>query len=171
MANYYTRFSFIVTMPSAEQAKAALDLLDQFKSLEYDLDLCDPDDLDVDAVIAEAVENGEPLSEAQQHVLQDLKDFGQNPCGVCAQLEDDQISIWFAYDESGDVEATVAFIELCMDRFSLEGPVTFEWSNTCSKPRTDAFGGGAVVITKGETFWHNTTNWISETLKQLESAA
>jgi len=38
--------------------------------------------------------------------------------------------------------------------------VEFEWSNDCSKPRVDAYGGGAVIITARKIKSMSTTEWL-----------
>jgi hypothetical protein len=39
------------------------------------------------------------------------------------------------------------FIQHLLQRFDPASHATLEWSNDCSKPRMDAFGGGAAIIT------------------------
>jgi hypothetical protein len=40
--------------------------------------------------------------------------------------------------------------------------VTFEWSHDCSKPRVDAYGGGAAFITAKEIKTMSTSAWLNE---------
>jgi len=40
--------------------------------------------------------------------------------------------------------------------------VTFEWSHDCSKPRVDAYGGGAAVITAQEIKTMSTAAWLNQ---------
>jgi hypothetical protein len=54
---------------------------------------------------------------------------------------------WFHSDESGDPEQLALFIHHLIEKFDLP-PFGFDWAFTCSKPRIDEFGGGAVWITK-----------------------
>ena len=42
------------------------------------------------------------------------------------------------------------------------GRVTFEWAFDCSKPRTDAYGGGAAIITARRIKTMNTSEWLSK---------
>ncbi|MGC8732291.1 MAG: hypothetical protein ACP5RC_08540, partial [Halothiobacillaceae bacterium] len=57
--------------------------------------------------------------------------------------------LWIHDDFSGDPERVIAFVLLCAEQFGLKGLWGFEYANTCSKPRLDAFGGGAHVIDLG----------------------
>jgi len=55
----------------------------------------------------------------------------------------------------------------------LTGTWGFEWAHTCSKPRPDAFGGGACLIdlAKGEAIGSITSNeWLSRVLANPETA-
>ena len=52
-------------------------------------------------------------------------------------------------DATGDPERVIEFVLLCAEQFDLKGLWGFEYANTCSKPRLDAFGGGAHVIDLG----------------------
>ena len=70
--------------------------------------------------------------------------------------------IWI-HDDDGcvDIEALVDLIQIWMQTSEYShDPVGFEWANTCNKPRLDAFGGGAVMITKGGTRWLHTGQWL-----------
>lgn len=75
--------------------------------------------------------------------------------------------LWIRDDESGDVEAVTAFILRLAEELDLSGLWGFEHSNTCSRPRLDAFGGGAHVIDLGVRKvigWVNTQTWLAAAL-------
>lgn len=57
--------------------------------------------------------------------------------------------LWIHDDPTGDPERVIAFVLLCAEQFDLQGLWGFEYANTCSRPRIDAFGGGAHVIDLG----------------------
>ena len=42
-----------------------------------------------------------------------------------------------------------------------------EWSNDCSKPRVDAFGGGAAFITARKIKSINTGEWLHRQISRL----
>lgn len=79
--------------------------------------------------------------------------------------------LWIHDDESGDVEAVTAFILRLAEELDLSGLWGFEHSNTCSRPRLDAFGGGAHLIDLGARKvigWVNTQTWLAEVLNGEE---
>lgn len=75
----------------------------------------------------------------------------------------DKNSLFFTGD--GDPEHVIIFIERLAKALNLSGKWGFEWSHGCDKARTDAFGGGAVVIdlatgVASETI--HTSVWLEE---------
>jgi hypothetical protein len=75
--------------------------------------------------------------------------------------------LWIRDDESGNVEAVTAFILRLAEELNLSGLWGFEHSNTCSRPRLDAFGGGAHLIDLSERKvigWVNTHTWLAQVL-------
>jgi hypothetical protein len=75
--------------------------------------------------------------------------------------------LWIRDDESGDVEAVIAFVLRLAEDLDLAGLWGFEHSTTCSRPRLDAFGGGAHVIdltARKVIGWVNTQTWLAQAL-------
>lgn len=75
--------------------------------------------------------------------------------------------LWIHDDESGDVEAVIAFILRLAEELDLSGLWGFEHSNTCSRPRLDGFGGGAHLIDLGARKvigWMNAQTWLAQAL-------
>jgi len=62
----------------------------------------------------------------------------------------------------GGVDAVCAFIQHLLQKFDPKSHVTFEWSHDCSKPRVDAYGGGAAFITAKEIKTMSTSAWLNE---------
>jgi len=54
--------------------------------------------------------------------------------------------LWIWSDDYGDPNQVIAFVSALGPMLGLTGLWGFEWANTCSRPRIDAFGGGAAVI-------------------------
>ncbi|MBL8579737.1 MAG: hypothetical protein KIT25_05495 [Enhydrobacter sp.] len=76
--------------------------------------------------------------------------------------------LWIRDDCSGDPERVIEFVVLCAEEFDLKGLWGFEYANTCSKPRLDAFGGGAHVIDLGarkSVGWTSTNEWLCRALE------
>jgi hypothetical protein len=57
--------------------------------------------------------------------------------------------LWFHDDGQGDVEAVIAFVLRLAVEIDLTGLWGFDYAHTCSRPRREAFGGGAHVIDLG----------------------
>ena len=75
--------------------------------------------------------------------------------------------LWIHDDDSGDVEGDIAFVLRLAEDLDLTGLWGFEYANTCSRPRLDAFGGGAHVIDLGARTtigWTNTNEWLAAAL-------
>ena len=58
-------------------------------------------------------------------------------------------ALWLHSDDQGDPEHVIQFVLRLAEELSLAGVWGFSWSHTCSKPRIDAFGGGAHVLDLG----------------------
>ncbi|WFE77172.1 hypothetical protein [Roseinatronobacter sp. S2] len=57
--------------------------------------------------------------------------------------------LWIYDDEHGDPEAVIRFVLRLAHDLDLTGLWGFTYAVTCSRPRLDAFGGGAHVIDLG----------------------
>ena len=68
-------------------------------------------------------------------------------------------------DDDFDVENAAGFLHYFIEQRRPDYVIGFEWANTCSKARLDAFGGGAVVITKDELVWLSTNCWLEEEMR------
>jgi len=82
------------------------------------------------------------------------------------RLEDQ--ALWLHDSEGCNLDNLALFIQEFIKQFRPKAIFGFEWSNDCSKPRLDAYGGGAVVITNKSIRWVNTSTWVSKTIKQIE---
>ncbi len=80
----------------------------------------------------------------------------------------DSAILWISDDDNGDVESVITFVLRLAEKLDLTGLWGFEYSNTCSRPRLGAFGGGAQVIVLGARTtiaWTNTNEWLATALK------
>ena len=64
--------------------------------------------------------------------------------------------------EYSSVNALSELLRRFLIKFDRDDVISLEWANTCSKPRIDAFGGGAVVISRLGIDFINTTAWSHE---------
>jgi hypothetical protein len=71
--------------------------------------------------------------------------------------------LWL-HSQYGGQDAACAFIQHLLEKFDFAPAVTFEWSHDCSKPLTDAFGGGAAYITATEIETFSTNEWLNQML-------
>lgn len=75
--------------------------------------------------------------------------------------------LWIRDDVTGDPERVIHFVLRCAEAFDLTGRWGFQWANTCSRPRLDAFGGGAHVLdlgTRKRVAWIDTAGWLHRTI-------
>lgn len=83
------------------------------------------------------------------------------------QPEHGGTQLWIRDDTTGDPQAVIDFVLRCAKEFGLTGRWGFQWANTCSCPRVNAFGGGAHVLDLGrrKTVALIATNgWLDRTL-------
>ena len=72
-------------------------------------------------------------------------------------------TLWIHDDEHGDVEAVIRFVLRLAEDLDLTGLWGFQYALTCSRPRLDAFGGGAHAIDLGarkSIGWSSTQEWL-----------
>jgi hypothetical protein len=77
--------------------------------------------------------------------------------------------LWFHDDDGeGDIEGVIRFVLRLAEESDLTGLWGFEVAYTCSRPRLDAFGGGAHVIDLGarkSIGWTSTHEWLEAALR------
>jgi hypothetical protein len=132
MADYFTHFSFTLPLNDEVQKQYALNLA-QLASDQRHEDTPLPSD----------------FPESLRDVLEDW----------LFEVENGDDGLWL-HSESGGMDAVCAFVQHLLVKFDTVAFIAFEWSHDCSKPRTDAYGGGAAVITKTAIETMNTSDWI-----------
>lgn len=108
----------------------------------------------------------EVAKQVEEHQTQELPtDF---PGSLTAEIENwtfeterTEPGLWL-HSQYGGQDAACAFIQHLLQKYEFAGGVTFEWSHDCSKPRTDAYGGGAALITKDKIKTFTTAAWLRE---------
>ena len=108
----------------------------------------------------------EIAKQAEEHQTQELPtDF---PACLNEEIENwtfeteaSDKGIWL-HSQYGGQDAAGVFIQHLLQKFAFAGGVAFEWSHDCSKPLTDAFGGGAAFITANEIETMTTQEWLAE---------
>jgi hypothetical protein len=137
MADYYTNFSLVIKLPSDAAQEYALELHHQATQGNQGDEL--PKDFPKEL---------EPVLEDWQFETE-----ADDPAG--------NHGLWL-HSIYGGIDAVCAFVQHLLQKFDAEGRVTFEWSHDCSKPRTDAYGGGAAIVTAKEIKTMNTAQWLAE---------
>lgn len=138
MADYFTNFSLVLPLKDASEQQYALELAAKAANQRFE---------------------AEP---ATAEVLEDLKDVLED--WAFETEKDGDNSIWL-HSYEGGIDAVCAFIQHLLKKFNPDGSVELEWSNDCSKPRVDAYGGGAAVITAGKVKSMNTSQWLQQQAK------
>ena len=111
-----------------------------------------------------------------RHFSDELEIDGPTPgFDLVATPTAEQPALLWIYDDnaSGDTDHVLAFVSKLGPMLGITGLWGFEWSHTCSKPRLDAFGGGALVIdlASGETLGTISSNeWLTRTLADPHTA-
>ena len=144
MADYFTNFSLIVPLPTEAAEKYALHLAGQ----------------------ASSVHQGDAMPDDFPAELRDILEDWQ------FEFESSHPStgsgLWL-HSNSGGIDAVCAFIQHLLERFDPAGHVALEWSNDCSKPRVDAFGGGAAIITATRIKTISTSQWLHRHTAKLQT--
>lgn len=90
--------------------------------------------------------------------------------GLALSLQDGPGSsvLWFHDDDGqGDVEGVIRFVLRLAEDLNLTGLWGFDYSHSCSRPRLEAFGGGAHVIdfsARKSVGWISTHEWLTAAL-------
>lgn len=144
MADYRTNVSFMV-----EWTKEACDWFEQLVKR------------------AEAIGNEEdvPNDDLTKAATQAGAEQGYIISLTCEREND--TTIWITQDETFDVDNAAQLIRQTLEHFDLDDIVGFEWSHICSKPRLDAYGGGAIIITKDGVEFMNTGTWLYKRMAEL----
>ena len=135
MADYFTNFSLVFSLPSAEAQAYALELAEQ----------------------ASRIQQGDEESEK---FPDDLKSVVEDWCFETNEdTAENKPALWL-HSSNGGIDAVCSFIQHLLQKFDPQGRVEFEWANDCSKPRTDAYGGGAAIITAKKIKTMSTCEWL-----------
>ena len=138
MADYYTKFSLIFVLPNEAAQKYALDL----------------------SASARTAQQGDeqPSDKVPDSIKDVVEDWWFE---TDAESAEGKFRLWL-HSEDGGIDSVCVFIQHLLQKFDPQGRVTFEWSNDCSKPRIDAYGGGAAFITAKEIKTMNTSDWLQQ---------
>jgi hypothetical protein len=143
MADYYTSFSFVLDLPGAEAIKYAINLATIAEALRWESE--------------EDRQTRETQFPKELELFLDEWDF---------EVAEEKSGIWI-HSNDGGTDAACQCVQHLLDRFGIIEAVSFEWANTCSKPRLDAYGGGAAVITATDIKAISTCQWVFKRLERI----
>ena len=110
--------------------------------------------------------------------LREADQYAENPevagFDLVRQDAPEGSSLWIHDDEHGDVEAVIRFVLRLAAELDLTGLWGFQYALTCSRPRLDAFGGGAHVIDLGvrkSIGWSSSQEWLTAALNGEDADA
>ena len=142
MADYYTNFSLVLDLPDEAAQKYALNLAQEAADMRFGEDPPKPPS-NFPASLVDVLETWSFDTEAE------------------TSPEEKRYGLWL-HSSDGGIDAACAFIQHLLGKFQPVGSVSFEWSCDCSKPRVDAYGGGAAVITARKIKTMNTREWLAK---------
>jgi len=137
MADYFTNFSLVISLANETEQTYALDLAHK----------------------ASLAQQGDELPADFPKDLADMIEDWQFE--TVADNSTTEHGLWL-HSSCGGVDAVCAFIQHLLQKFDPQGKVSFEWSHDCSKPRVDAYGGGAAFITAKEIKSMSTAAWLGQ---------
>ena len=90
-------------------------------------------------------------------------------CGFDLSIQTDPSgsTLWIHDGDSGDPEAVIRFVLRLAGELDLTGLWGFSYAMTCSRPRIEAFGGGAHVLDLGARTsigWTSSQEWRAAAL-------
>jgi hypothetical protein len=84
--------------------------------------------------------------------------------GLGFEYEFEEGRLWIYANINGVPEAVELLVAPFMRIFHIDGTFTLTWANTCSKPRTDEFSGGAFAITAKKIAWVGDARYLAHRL-------
>ena len=97
-------------------------------------------------------------------------------CGFDMSIQNDSSgsTLWIHDDGNGDVEAVIQFVLRLAEELDLTGLWGFSYALICSRPRIEAFAGGAHVLDLGarkSIGWTSTQDWLAAALNGEDAHA
>ena len=145
MADYFTNFSVVINLASETEQAYALDLAQKASAAQQGDEL----PADFPKALTDTIEDWQFETEADESATKH--------------------GLWLHSIYWG-VDAVCAFIQHLLQKFDPKRYVAFQWSDDCSKPRTDAYGGGAAVITAQKIKMMSTAAWLQKQTARLPAS-
>lgn len=134
MADYYTKFSAIVENLTPDEAAWLHEQLDMNEDERFESDSWP-----------------EWVRERNEFDIWPQFEF---------EFEDDDTQLWVYSRESDNIDQVAVLIQEFLSRYRPNEAWGMQWSNDCSKPRTDAYGGGAIFVTADKIEYQSSFEWL-----------
>ena len=108
-------------------------------------------------------------AEQQRTLLADIIGT-EDDVHVCeVEKQPEGFDLWVYSDDECDLEELVRIV--CDHQLVNESdkPWSMEYAVTCSRPRLDEFGGGAVICHRGEAEWMSTASFVMQKMQEITS--
>jgi hypothetical protein len=155
MANHYTQSSFAINDITDEEKEWLIEV----HKLRDELD-------------GDFLEDNDPREERMGKLLNLSPDEASDDSLSWGWTMDvvpgEHPSVLFYGEECPELEAMALVLRSFLAMFRPTGSIGFSWGDGCSKPRTGAFGGGAVFVTANSIDWFNAAEWLADLLKHHE---
>ena len=110
--------------------------------------------------------------EQQDWLMQELavgiKDDDGEGYPVC-EFETDGKDVWVYSPEFADLDALAEVVVAFQLQFGITKPWTLTWADSCSKPRLGNFGGGGMVVYRGEFWCMSVWDWCVAEAQRLQA--
>ena len=148
MADYFTTFSFEILKKDVDfSLEDIVTMIDAYRDREYD-------------DLPKWFKDKFSIDDFAEDTIEEYMNIGY-------RLEND--FLWIYSEEYPNIDSLASIIHSVMKHYNSKKYISFEYAFTCSKPRTDGFGGGAAFINSSEIKFFNTYNWMQEQIRQFES--
>jgi hypothetical protein len=82
--------------------------------------------------------------------------------------QDNGRTLWINGEESPELDAIAGLLQTYLEKFHPDRYIEMQYSFDASKPRLDAYGGGAAFITAKGTKWMLTSGWLEQQAAEFE---
>jgi hypothetical protein len=145
MADYYTQYSVSIPLKDDAQKQWARDVI-----------------VYLDGIVDETID----VDDTEHPLFHIAPASSDDAYGQAFDIDED--GLWVHDDGGqGNIDMLIPVIQDYLTKFDPKGALGFEWANTCSRPRLDAFGGGAVFVTADSFEAINSGGWLGDRLRAV----
>lgn len=161
MADYYQQFSEVFEFKTKKQTDLCLKLLELLSDLYTDEDIRESEGTDEEHELLGFMKS---LPKDTQDALVSVAESG-----ALEYKPEGEQGVWVYSEECGNLEALGLILREVLYRTKDNDTVfTLTWADTCSKPRTSAFGGGYMVVSAEGEEWGTAHTLADGVAKQMK---